>query len=68
VIKIQNNVPRSSAGVARSFRRSSLATDAQIDVERRLETPRASAVSRSFEGVQALAGVTLAVGQAKWSA
>jgi branched-chain amino acid transport system ATP-binding protein len=41
-----------------------LATDAQIDVERRLgDTLRASAVSRSFEGVQALAGVTLEVGR-----
>jgi branched-chain amino acid transport system ATP-binding protein len=41
-----------------------LAADSQIDAERRLgDTLRASAVSRSFEGVRALAGVTLTLGR-----
>ncbi len=43
-----------------------MAADSQIDAERRLgDTLRASAVSRAFEGVQALVGVTIAVGRSE---
>ena len=68
VIKIQNNKARSRRHGRRQGRRedlSDLAVDTtQLESERRPgETLRASSVSRSFEGVQALRGVSLTLGR-----
>ena len=60
VIKIQNNKAHSSArSPPRSFRRSIDRQQLQHATRRPGGTLRASSVSRSFDGVQALGGVTL---------